>query len=223
MCGAIGRVTDNPFVKNLMNILNIQFNVDDDNNIRPNALIPISIGNNSGPTGVMANWWLFQARSEHGYTYDPRYKSFNTRKDKLFSNRKHDFAHHRCIIPASCFYEWKGYRYKVEAVDSAIAFGGLYKTWPQIANQSDISPHYSCSIITLPPHPRFCHIHDKSLPLMLLPDEIQPWLDASFTNTDYWLPSLQSKIRFDLRVTPVDKKNPDEAIGESEIIRADVQ
>ncbi len=231
MCGAIGRVTDNPFVKNLMNMLNIQFDTLDDNNIRPNASIPISIGTQNGPSGVMANWWLFQARKENGYTYDARYKSFNTRKEKLFSNRKQDFANHRCVIPASCFYEWKGFRYKVEAVDRAIAFGGLYKTWPAISvDQNDLftqqelskSPHYSCSIITLPAHSRFSHIHDKSLPLMLLPNEIEPWLDTSFSDTDYWLPSIQSKIRFDLQVTPVDKKNPDKAVGASEIIKADV-
>lgn len=217
MCGAIGRVTDSPFVRALMDILNIQFEPETDFNIRPNARIPISIGQNGAPTGVEANWWLFQSRTENGYTYDKRYKSFNTRKDKLFSNRKRDFAYQRCIIPASCFYEWKGERYKIEPVDDAISFGGLYRKWP---TDSD-TPHYSCSIITLPPHPRFCHIHDKSLPLMLLPDEIEPWLDDTFHDPNYWLPTLESKIRFDLRVTPVDKKSPDLEIGDSEIIEAD--
>jgi len=218
MCGAIGRVTDSPFVKTLMDMLNIHFNVDTDYNIRPNARIPIAIGQNGEATGIEANWWLFQAKTESGFTYDKRYKSFNTRKEKLFTNRKRDFSYGRCIIPASCFYEWKGERYKIEPVDGAIAFGGLYKAW---ATDDPEKPHYSCSIITLPPHPRFCHIHDKSLPLMLTPEEIEPWLDESFHDPNYWLPTLESKIRFDLRTVPVNKKNPGEEIGEAAIIKAD--
>ncbi|MCW8875719.1 MAG: SOS response-associated peptidase [Kangiellaceae bacterium] len=217
MCGAIGRAIDNPFVRSLMDLLNIDFDTQTDYNVRPNARLPISIGKNRVPTGVEASWWLFQTRAANGYTYDKRYKSFNTRKEKLFTHRRKDFANQRCIIPASCFYEWKGNRYRVEPVDDAIAFGGVYHKWPTDTG----TPHYSCSIITLPPHPRFCHIHDKSLPLMLLPDEIEPWLDDTFHAPNYWLPTLESRIRFDLKVTPVDKKDPSLAIRDSEIIRAD--
>lgn len=218
MCGAIGRVTDSPFVRALMDVLNIQFNLATDYDIRPNARIPIAIGQNGQPTGIEANWWLFQAQTETGFTYDNRYKSFNTRKEKLFTNRKKDFMYNRCIVPASCFYEWKGNRFKVEPLNSAIAFGGLYKAW----NTGDPNnPHYSCSIITLPPHSRFSHIHDKSLPLMLLPDEIEPWLDDTFHDPNYWQETLETKIRFDLRVVPVDKKDPSIEIGEAEIIAAD--
>ncbi len=165
MCGAIGRVTDSPFVRALMDMLNIQFNLDTDYNIRPNARIPIAIGQNGTATGIEANWWLFQTRTENGYTYDKRYKSFNTRKDKLFTNRKNDFMNNRCVVPASCFYEWKGERFKVEPLDSAIAFGGLYKPWN---TGFPDNPHYSCSIITLPPHPRFSHIHDISFSLVMV-------------------------------------------------------
>jgi len=218
MCGSIGRVTDNAFVKALMINLGIKTDLPNEHNIRPNASIPISIGKNGAPAAVEANWWLFQTRTENGYAYDKRYKSFNTRKDKLLTNRKKDFTHHRCIIPASCFYEWKGERYKIEAVDSAIAFGGLYKIWP---TDKPENLHYSCSIITLPPHPRLSHIHNKSIPLMLLPDEIEPWLDDSFHDPNYWAPTLENKLRFDLRVTPVDRKNPEIEVGASEIIAKD--
>lgn len=217
MCGAIGRVTDSPFVKSLMDILNIKFDQPTDHNIRPNARLPIAIGQSGEPIGVEASWWLFQARTDNGYTYDKRYKSFNTRKEKLFTNRKKDFSEQRCVIPASCFYEWKGARYRIAPTDSAIAFGGLYRKWP-LANGDT---HYSCSIITLPPHPRFSHIHDKSYPLMLLPDEITPWLDDSFHDPNYWLPTLETKIRQDIEVAEVDKKSPEKIIGDVELIKAD--
>jgi len=222
MCGAIGRVSDNPWVKLLMQRLNIAIETGNDYNIRPNATLPIAIGNQGEIRGVNASWWLFQTRSEKGYTYDKRYKSFNTRKEKLFSNRKRDFGYHRCVIPASCFYEWKGERFKIEAVEGAIAFGGLYKRWPLDSGESGSNGyHYSCSIITLPPHPKLSHIHDKSIPLMLLEEEITPWLDDSFHNLNYWQKTLESRIRFDLAVTPVDKKSPDLSIGPTQIIEAD--
>jgi putative SOS response-associated peptidase YedK len=217
MCGAIGRVTDSPFVKALMQLLKVNINEPNDLNIRPNAQIPVVIGNAAGNSCIKANWWLFQSPTENGYTYDKRYKSFNTRRDKLYTNRARDFATQRCIIPASCFYEWKGSRFKIEAKDSAIAFGGLYKTWP-LANGK---VHYSCSIVTLPPHPRFNHIHDKSYPLMLLKDEFEPWLDTNFHDPNYWNETLQSKIRFDLKITAVDKKKFDKEISQTETLSAD--
>ncbi|TQV85414.1 SOS response-associated peptidase family protein [Aliikangiella coralliicola] len=217
MCGAFGINQNSSLIKILLEALHISTEIESDLNIRPNARIPISIGQGGQATGVEANWWLFQKRTETGFTYHNQWRSFNTRKDKLFSNRQADFSYRRCVIPASCFYEWKGNRYKIEPVDKAIAFGGLYKVW----HAGDEPPHYSCSIITLPPHPKLCHIHDKSIPLMLLPEEITPWLDDSFHNPNYWLPTLETKIRFDLRVTPVDKKEPGKEIGESEIIPAD--
>ncbi|WP_196139369.1 SOS response-associated peptidase family protein [Aliikangiella sp. G2MR2-5] len=217
MCGAIGRVIDNPFVKALMDLLNIKFQTETDYNIRPNARIPIAIGKQGKPVGVEASWWLFQTMTENGFSYDKRYRSFNTRKEKLFTNRKYEFAHQRCVIPASFFYEWNGKRFKIEPTDSAIAFGGIYRMWP-VKNESK---HYSCSIITLPAHRKFIHIHDNSFPLMLLPEEITPWLDDGFHDINYWQDTLKTKIRFDLKVTPVDKKNPIFAVGKSQIIYAD--
>ncbi|MGX5200824.1 SOS response-associated peptidase family protein [Aliikangiella sp. IMCC44632] len=217
MCGAIGRVTDSPFVKSLMQLLEINITEPSDMNIRPNAKLPIVIGSENGNASVKANWWLFQKRIEQGYTYDPRYKSFNTRRDKLFTNRKQDFLSRRCIIPASCFYEWKGHRYKIAAKDRAIAFGGLYKTW----SLADGGIHYSCSIITLPPHPRFNHIHDKSFPLMLLEDEFEPWLDTRFHDLNYWSNALETSIRFDLQIEPVNKQQPEASIGPTELLSAD--
>ena len=220
MCGAIGLVTDNYFVKQLMKELGVELYEENNNdNIRPNDKISISIEQGGHHIGVKAAWWLFQKRIDDqlfdDYTYDKRYRSFNTRKDKLFNNRLDDFKYRRCIIPASCFYEWKDARYKIEAVDSAIAFGGLYKVWPEA---SQTNRHYSCSIITLPPVDKLSHIHDKSFPLMLLPEEYNSWLDSSLNDPFFWKNTLDSRIRFDLKVTPVDRLNPSIVIGQSQFI-----
>ncbi|MET1253923.1 SOS response-associated peptidase family protein [Aliikangiella maris] len=254
MCGAIGRVFDNPFVESLLKTLNIDFHLINEYDIRPTMTVPIAIMSNEQVTGVQASWWLFQSATANGYTYNKNYKSFNTRQEKLLTNRKQDFQTQRCIIPASCFYEWNNHRYKIEPLDTAIAFGGLYKTWPitqatpkqldllsdmannevsfshqtslfnesanKNSNEKTSALHYSCSIITLPSIAEFSHIHAKSFPLMLTEDEITPWLDSSFSDINYWQSTLTPKIRFDLKVTPVDRKRPEVAIGESTIIKA---
>ncbi|MGQ7276315.1 SOS response-associated peptidase family protein [Marinobacter sp. V034] len=69
--------------------------------------------------------------------------------------------------------------YNIAPVESAIAFAGLYELWDFDGN---IVPSYT--IITLPPHKRFSHIHEKSLPLMLSQEDFDIWLDPNLQNTD---------------------------------------
>lgn len=216
MCGAIGMVTDSSDVRELCELLGIRLG-SSDYDIRPTASISIAIDEAGSSTGVEATWWLDQQRTLFGYDYDKRWRSFNTRAEKLFTTRRREFSESRCILPASFFCEWKSERYKIEPVDGAIAFGGIYKRWPLSSGET----HYSCSLITLPPHPRFSHIHSKSFPLMLLPNEREQWLSSSFDNPSFWRPRLESKIRFDLRVTPVDRQDPSVEIGDSVVIEAD--
>ncbi|WP_241264690.1 SOS response-associated peptidase family protein [Marinobacter daepoensis] len=97
---------------------------------------------------------------------------------------KKRFHSQRAIIPASGFHEWTGEKghkqcYNIHPADSAIAFAGLYELWDF---QEELLPSFT--IITLPPHPRFSHIHPKSIPLMLNPEDFDMWLDPSLTNTD---------------------------------------
>nr|WP_256489361.1 SOS response-associated peptidase family protein [Pleionea sp. CnH1-48] len=216
MCGSLSQNLENPFLQQLMKMygmridpLRVQQNPTP-LDIRPNGRLNIILSENDQIAMKPANWWLFQTLTEDGYTYDKRYRSFNTRKDKLYSSRQQDFATQRCIIPAQCFYEWNQHRYRIAPVNGSIAFGGLYHRYPTAEGI-----HYSCSIITLPPHDRFRSIHDKSFPLMLTQDEITPWLDASFNDTHYWSTALETKIRFDLLITPVDSKSPDIVAGDS--------
>ncbi len=220
MCGAIGMVTDSPEVEELLRFLQIRFHGDSNFDIRPNARIPIAVGSLDGPVLHMANWWLFQQRTLFGYTYDKRYRSFNTRADSLWGRRRTEFASCRCVVPASFFCEWKGSRYRIEPVEGAIAFGGLYKIWPEHPMEKH-TQQVSCSIITLPPNRQFSHIHSKSFPLMLRRDEIERWLDPKHKDVEAWRPVLQSKIRFDLRVTPVDRNDARNETGPSEVLRAE--
>ena len=85
-------------------------------------------------------------------------------------------ARGRAIIPANGFHEWtgpKGHKqcHNITATGTAIAFAGLYELW---GFQDEVVPSFT--IITLPAHPRFSHIHDKSIPLMLRREDFDLWL-----------------------------------------------
>jgi putative SOS response-associated peptidase YedK len=153
------------------------------------------------------------------------YASLNSLSDKL--NQPQAIAYKpyrqsRCIIPASGFVEGQDKRYhQLTPQDSAIAFGGLYQAWQH--QQSGEIVH-SASIITLPGHPKFEHIHRKSLPLMLPLDNaplLDAWLDPEFSHVSSFEPFLQPHLHHDFIATPIDKPSKRQTIGMIEHIAAD--
>ncbi len=80
----------------------------------------------------------------------------------------------------------------------------------------------SFTIITLPGHPRFSHIHERSIPLMLRRDDYDMWLDPALTNTDPFQELLlQSRIRLPLTITLVDSPSSMKVTGEPEYLAPD--
>lgn len=159
-----------------------------------------------------AIWWLLLEPSENGFR-PSKYTSFNTRYDKLNvkgSAGYHAYRHSRCVIPAKGFgeteyYDGKAVHYHdLVAKDGALLFGGLIREW---INHSTGESALSCSIITLPPHPKLIHIHKKASPLMLpqTPEIIDAWLDEKQTNVDQFDQFLTPIIYQDLEVQQIDK------------------
>jgi putative SOS response-associated peptidase YedK len=64
----------------------------------------------------------------------------------------------------------------VPQASGAVALGGLYEIW---RFGDELVPGFS--VIRLPPHLKFAHIHAKSLPLMLEPEDFDAWLDLAVT------------------------------------------
>lgn len=166
-----------------------------------------------------ATWWLFLVPE----TLKPNYKyaSFNSRSDKLNSPSSiayRPFRDSRCIIPATAFVEGVGDKktyHKIELVDRAIAFGGLFKSFLDTETGVVV---FSASIITLPPVEEWKNIHAQSIPLMLDQDNqelIDNWLNPDFTDVDYFKPYLTPKVRNKQLVTPIDRPSTWKPIGES--------
>lgn len=79
----------------------------------------------------------------------------------------------------------------------------------------------SFTVITLPPHPRFSHIHPKSIPLMLRPEEFDLWLDPDFHQVDAFQGMMKTHISAPLVCEPVMGPQKLVPVGEVETIPAD--
>lgn len=224
MCGRY-RVDDNPFVRELLELLGLRVAPQFQADIAPTMPISIIRQNEAGEREmVTATWWLCLDRD----TLKPnaRFASFNSRYDKLSVARSlayQPFRESRCIIPANAFIErlaeepvW----HMIELVDSAIAFGGLFQEY---LNKETGEIVIGASIITLPPVPGWEEIHPKSIPLMLdyrNRSLVESWLDRSNGDVEQFEPLLQPKIRHAQRVTRIGKVSQWNPIGDSFVIEA---
>lgn len=190
-------------------------------NLAPGAYAQFVVEQDGNRQTIDGMWSMLIERkpSGEGFRPDPRYHTFNARSDALTIKptwRKR-YRTQRAIVPVSGFHEWKnGQCYQVEQEGQAIALAGLYEVWDF---DGEVVPAFS--VITLPPHPRFAHIHDKSIPLMLEPQDFDLWLDPSFTQVEAFGDLMQSRIRHPLCVTPIASPATLEVTGPTERIEAD--
>lgn len=226
MCGRFN-VSDDPLVQGLLDALGIPLKIHPRRNIAPGDYAQIIYETDQGRTMQDAMWSLLIDRKPDGSGYrpSPKYSTFNARSGSLGTSPlwKKRFHTQRAIIPASGFHEWTGEKghkqcYNIHPVDSAIAFAGLYELWDF---QEEVVPSFT--IITLPPHPRFSHIHPKSIPLMLTAEDFDAWLNPGLTNTDPFQHLLHSQIRCALRIEPVRSPATLQPVGESELLEPDEQ
>lgn len=169
-------------------------------------------------TGI---WSLLIERKPtgNGYRPNPKFQTFNARSDRLTSSPlwKKVYPYKRCILPVSGFHEWKGKQvYNIHPESGAAALAGLWQSWPfgdDIVN--------SFTVITLPAHPRFSHIHPKSIPLMLRPGDFDLWLNSDFHHVDAFQALMTTHIPAPLVCEPVHGPNDLRRAGEAELLAAD--
>ncbi len=227
MCGRFN-VMDDPLTKILCEQLGLfeqqsQLRFSDD--VAPASTVSIIKQDKDQRVFADATWWLLMEKSPEGLKANYKYASFNSRSDKLNNSRAiayHPYRETRCIIPASSFVEGQDkHYYHLTPENTAIAFGGIYKTW---LNETTGELTHSTSIITLPGHSKFEHIHRKSLPLMLPLDNkplIDAWLDPHFQQVSSFTPFLKPVLHYGFHATPIDKPSKRNQIGLMEVIPAD--
>lgn len=227
MCGRFN-ITDDPLTKLLTEQLDLfdspttlHFNDD----VAPASTVSIIVEQQQQRQILDAIWWLLLEQTSVGFKANYSYASFNSRSDKLNQPNAiayQPFRQSRCIIPASGFVEGQDkHYYQLTPENAPIAFGGLYKSWQ---HQQTGEIVHSASIITLPGHEKFAHIHRKSLPLMLPLDNkplLDAWLDGQFTQVNSFTPFIQPVLHHNFIATPIDKPSKRNPIGLVELISAD--
>lgn len=221
MCGRYN-VTDSPEVRVLMDQLKLPGTVPTPQlNVPPGGVgefVIEAVGNRRLLRGI---WSLLIEPRATGNSYrpNPKFQTFNARSDRLISSPlwKKAYPSKRCILPVSAFHEWKGKQvYNIHPENEAAALAGLWQSW-KFADETV----NSFTVITLPPHPRFSHIHPKSIPLMLRPDDFDLWLDPEFHQVDAFQKLMKTHIPAPLVCEPVSNPNDLRRTGEVEILEAD--
>lgn len=224
MCGRYN-VSDSPAVRDLLEKLGVETRVEPRLNVAPGARGQIIFDSGNGRIMEQALWSLLIERRPDGggYRPSPTYSTFNARAGSLGSSPlwKKRVHSQRAIVPASGFHEWTGPKgqkqcHNIHPEKTAIAFAGLYEYWDF---QGEMVPSFT--IITLPPHPRFSHIHAKSIPLMLQPEEFDLWLDRGVRQLAPFQHMFKTRISEPLMVEPVRSPERLEVTGEVERIEAD--
>ncbi|KZN37618.1 SOS response-associated peptidase family protein [Pseudoalteromonas luteoviolacea] len=230
MCGRLN-ITDDPFVIQVLLDLGIE-------NPREQVLFgrfkraadTISIVHQQNGQRFMSSamWWLLLTQTQSGFK-PSKYTSFNSRYDKLHvqsSAAYHPFRYHRCIIVVKGFGETQYQNGKplhyhdFIAENSALCLAGLYKYWQHPITGKHV---LSCSVITLPPHPKLRPYHDKASPMMLPqnPALLDKWLDDSFHDVTGFNHLLVPHLYQPLIVQKIDKPSCYKPVAPSQTLMHD--
>lgn len=224
MCGRLN-ITDDPGVRALCDALDIEPGYEPQILQRyRGAASKISIVREKSGKRMMENaiWWLLLEPTDTGFK-PSRYTSINTRYDSLNNPRKagyRPFRQSRVLIPVKGFgeSEYKSGKllhcHDMQAKEGALLMAGLCKEWRHSGTGESVT---SCSVITLPPHPKLQHIHAKSTPMMFPQDSglIDAWLDEENQQVEQFEPLLQPTIYQDLVAQQIAKPSKyDEPVGE---------
>jgi putative SOS response-associated peptidase YedK len=153
-------------------------------NAAPGQMMPVVIGIGGARQLATMKWGLvpFWAKDDR-----IGYKMINARAESIFDKPawREQIKHHRCLVPANAFYEWKrqaGQKtkqpYMIYPADSKLfAFAGLFSTWRD-PSDPDAETLQTYSIITTSPNREMQSIHDR-MPVILDKDSEGIWLDDS--------------------------------------------
>lgn len=204
-------------------------------NIRPTGRLPTIIQKHPAQKEIQvdATWWLKLKLEQDEFKPDNQYNSFCCRSQKILSSPTHKMApaSFRSIVIAEGFHEWqpifKGNRLYSDLTETEkkqlpdivarqcffvrpasgypVLLAALTKQWQ--------SQQYSTGIITLPPHPAFIDIHYKSFPLVLLPNELDSWLNPQNPTDNFRHLFDLNKLRYDWLAIPVQGPSENEMMG----------
>ena len=153
--------------------------------IRPTNIVPTIAMNKRGNRSVFPMKWGFNVPIAHKTV--PKLV-VNARTETAAQKRSFSdaWASHRCIVPASWYFEWEHYvnpagrscigdKCSIQPKGSSVTWlCGLYR-------MEDGLPHFV--ILTMAPTPELAKIHDR-MPMMLPEERVGEWIDPTVNPAD---------------------------------------
>jgi putative SOS response-associated peptidase YedK len=173
-------------------------------NIAPGQMVPVVIAD--GPRRVMLmRWGLIPHWAKDEKT---AYKMINARVETLTQRPAFRglLSHHRCLVPASGFYEWQGEGrdktpYYIYPEDRRyIAFAGLYDVWIN-SHGEELS---TFTIITTEANDFMARLHNR-MPVIIGRELEDAWLDPELTKAQDVLNVLSRSTGLALDAYPVSR------------------
>ena len=142
--------------------------------VYPDTLVPVLASNKAGRPSVFPMLW--------GYHFDGLARPVVNARSETAAEKpsfKEGWAAHRCIVPASWYYEWE----HVTAPSGKTRAGDKYAILPQggdmtwlcgIYRMEDGFPHFV--ILTREPGESISFLHDR-MPLILPEADVAKWID----------------------------------------------
>lgn len=176
MCGRFTQALSWQELQRLADLIGQPRNLPPRYNIAPTTRIEVLVVTDGGTElrpmrwGLIPTWWKKTAREVPS--------TFNARTDKLTSPMwRSSFKAHRCIIPASGFYEWTGPKakriphYFTAANGEPLALAGLWASW----TDPDGEQILSASIVVGEANVWMRPFHDRQ-PLILAWKDAGAWM-----------------------------------------------
>ncbi|SFG78187.1 SOS response-associated peptidase [Oribacterium sp. WCC10] len=144
--------------------------------VRPTDIVPVIAPNSKGQRSAFPMQWGFLAKDNKRTLFNARVETAGikpTFKDAWMS--------HRCIIPASYYYEWE----HMKSIDGKVKTGQKYAVQPKghtitwLCGLYRIEEGYPVFVVlTKEPTAELAKIHDR-MPVMLPENLINDWINPS--------------------------------------------
>ena len=161
-----------------------------DGEVRPTDIVPVIAPNAKGVKSVFPMQWGFLAR-------DGKRSLFHARVESAMEKPtfKDAWKSHRCIIPASYYFEWEHFK----SADGKTKTGDKYAIQPRGCTVTWLCGLYRIEegypvfvILTKEPTAELSKIHDR-MPLMLPKDRIDEWISPG-SNSEEIVPFALSDM-----------------------------
>src|SRR5262249_50146141 len=129
-----------------------------------------------------------------------RLATFNARVETVATKPmfRDAFKRHRCLIPASGYYEWQDtpdgkqpWYFTAADGSTVLTMAGLWDRWANVETKEQL---LSCTMLITEPNRYVAEVHDR-MPVILKPEQFDGWLDGSMGADDIRAPIDDDYLR----------------------------